>query len=302
MERTIIAVFCYKRAAKLKASVEAILQNPEAASMEIIFFSDGYKNAQDKAGVLATRSYIASLNGFKKIIVHEREKNIGSCPNFRLGIDFLTKNYERFIVIEDDLVVSSNYLKYMLDGLDYYQHHAAVFCITGYCFPVSKKGYQYDTIMHHRFCSYGWASWSDRIQQVAWDNEHVICMMKRSANFRQRLNSEGLDLFRTLKKQLAGTISAWDILMQVHVAENKMKIVYPFVSKVSNHGFDQESTNTFGVNYLKTTTDSGSKRSFNFCPPDTLEPSLIQQLKRPYEFAALAGRKLINAMLRLTAF
>ena len=60
-DKTIIAVFCYKRAAKLKVSIEALLKNPECPEMDIVFFSDGARNEADKAGVNATREYINSL-------------------------------------------------------------------------------------------------------------------------------------------------------------------------------------------------------------------------------------------------
>jgi hypothetical protein len=301
MEKTIIALFCYKRAAKLKASVEALLKNPECASMDVIFFSDGYRGEKDKPGVLATRAYINSVTGFRNVYKHFRDKNLTSAPNFHEGINYLSKNYERFIAIEDDLIVTPNYIRYMLDGLDYYEKHPAVFCITGYCFPLTKKDYAYDSIIYNRFCSYGWASWSCKIQQVVWDSDELKQRIQSSPDFRTRLNREGLDLFRTLKKQLNGTISAWDILMQVHVAENELKVVYPVVSKVCNIGFDKESTNTFGVDYLKTETDKGDKRDFKFCHPDETDYSLQQQLKKPYSLPALAIRKLANTILRLTA-
>lgn len=298
MDKTIIALFCYKRAAKLKAVVEALLKNDECASHDVIFFSDGYKNEKDKPGVLATRAYINTVTGFKNVYKQFRETNLTSAPNFHEGIKYLCQNYDRFIVIEDDLVVTSNYIRYMLDGLDYYKNDHSVFCITGYCFPIIKNHYAYDSIIYNRFCSYGWATWSHKIKDVTWDHDKVTDMINTSPGFRKRLNNEGMDLFRTLKKQIAGSISAWDILMQVHVAENKLKVVYPVVSKVANIGFDEESTNTFGINYLKTITDDGKKRAFNFCRPDVIDSSLQQQLKRPYSFSALAVRKVINTLMK----
>lgn len=297
MDKTIIAVFCYKRAAKLKASVEALLKNPECASMDIIFFSDGYRNEQDKPGVVATRAYIDTITGFGRVFKHFRKKNLTSAPNFYEGISYLCKCYDRFIVVEDDLIVTPNYIRYTLDALDYYKKHPAVFCVTGYCFPLSRKQYQYDSIIYDRFCSYGWATWSTKIQQVVWDSDKLKNRVATTPDFRRRLNREGWDLFRTLKKQLKGSISAWDILMQVHVAENELKVVYPTVSKVTNIGFDKESTNTFGVDYLKTVIDPGHKRNFNFCHPDTIAPELQQQLKKPYSLPALAVRKMANTVI-----
>lgn len=298
--RTIIAVFCYKRAAKLKASMEALLKNPECSEMDIVFFSDGARSEKDKAGVDATREYVASLTGFRNIYKQFREKNLSTGPNFEQGITWLCQNYDQFIVVEDDLVVTPNYLRYMLDALDFYREAKNVFTISGFAFQLNKEGYPYDTVMHERFSCYGWASWSDRVRNVVWDPIKLKSMMQRSPQFKTRLDREGMDLYRILKKQLSGAISTWDIQMQVHVAENGLKVVYPVISKTSNIGFDNESTNQFGVDFLRTVTDPGSQRQFHFCPVDSSSPALVRQLRKPYSFPALATRKIINTVIKLT--
>lgn len=299
MDRTIIAVFCYKRAAKLKTSMEALLQNPECASMDVIFFCDGHKGSHDEEGVRATRAYIDSLTGFRSVQKHYRERNISTGPNFHQGISYLCAHYDRFIVVEDDLVVTPNYIRYLLDGLDYYQNDRSVFCITGFCFPLKKEDYPYDTVMHHRFCSYGWASWSDRVRNVVWDKGELNRLMTEEPGFRTQLDREGRDLSRMLKKQISGAISTWDIQMQVHVARHQMKVVYPVLSKAHNIGFDQESTNTFGIDYLRTVTDPGEQRSFRFCDPNSVEWKIQKQLKKPYSLRALATRKIFNTFIQL---
>lgn len=301
IDKTIIAVFCYKRAAKLKASIEALLRNPECAAMDIIFFCDGHKGEKDLPGVEATRAYINSLTGFKNVYKHFREKNWSTGPNFFAGINYLRNNYEQFIVVEDDLVVTPNYVRYMLDALEFYKDEGAVFCISGFAFPLKKKNYSYDTVIHGRFCSYGWASWGDKVKGVIWDKDGLQNLVATSSNFKTQLNEEGHDLYRTLKKQINGTISTWDIQMQVHVAKHGMKVVYPVLSKAHNIGFDNESTNTFGLDYLKTITDPGNKRQFNFCPVNVIEPFLQKQLKKPYGLKALAIRKIINTFIKLIA-
>jgi hypothetical protein len=299
MNKTIIAVFCYKRATKLKASVEALLKNPECSSMDIIFFSDGNKNENDQEGVLQTRAFINSITGFRNVYKHFRERNLSTGPNFELGLSYLCNNYDQFIAIEDDLVVSPNCIRYLLDALIYYKHQKSVFCITGFCFPLAVQNYPYDTVVYKRFCSYGWASWSERVRKVIWDKEELSNIIKNSPDFKKRLNNEGYDLHRMLMKQIKGEISTWDIQMQVHVAENRLKVIYPVVSKVANIGFDQESTNTFGVDYLKTPLDLGIKREFNFVDQDIIIPSLQKQLKKPYKFGALVTRKIVNTTIGL---
>ncbi len=299
MEKTIIGVFCYKRAAKLKASMEALLQNPECANLDIIFFADGYKGEKDKQGVLETRSYIDSLTRFRNVYKHYRDKNFSTGPNFHTGLSYLSSNYDRFIIVEDDLVVTPNYIKYLLDGLDFYKNEKSVFCVTGFAFPLKIGSYPYDTIIANRFCSYGWASWSDRVKHVVWDKEGLQKIVNTSPNFKTRLNKEGMDLYRMVLKEIDGTISTWDIQMQVHVSENQFKVVYPIISKGTNIGFDQESTNTFGIDYLQTPQDPGTKREFKFCPAGLIEPSLQKQLKRPYSLPVLAKRKILNDLIKL---
>ncbi|MEJ7769101.1 MAG: glycosyltransferase [Chitinophagaceae bacterium] len=300
-QSTIIAIFCYKRAAKLKTCIEALLKNPECKTLDIIFFCDGYKSDSDKEGVLETRAYIDSITGFKEVHKRYREKNYSTGPNFRDGLTFLCNNYEQFIVVEDDLVVSPNYLSYMLEGLDFYKDQKSVFCITGYCFPLDVSNYAYDTVMCKRFCSYGWAAWSHKVKHVTWDLKELDNLIKTSPDFKKRLNSEGFDLFRMLVKQIKGKISTWDIQLQVHVAENKLKVVYPVLSKVRNIGFDTESTNTFGFDYLKTPVDIGEKKVFNFCDANSNEPVIQQQLKKPYALKALVTRKIINTFIKVTS-
>ena len=270
IESTILAVFCYKRAGKLKTSMEALLKNPECASMDIVFFCDGHKGEMDYQGVMETRAYIDSLTGFKNIYKHYRERNISTGPNFSKGITWLCENYSQFIVVEDDLVVTPNYISYLLQALEFYKYEKSIFCVTGFCFPIDIKNYPFDTIIHNRFCSYGWGSWSNRVSEVKWDKEYVNNLIRTSVGFKQRLDEEGRDLFRMVKKQISGTISTWDIQMQVHVSEKRLKVVYPVISKGYNIGFDSESTNTFGIDYLKTTMDDGVKREFNFSPVDNI--------------------------------
>ncbi len=301
MERSvIIGVFCYNRVSKLKACIDALLKNPECGSLEIVFFSDGYKQDKDRAAVLEVRRYIDELRGFKRVIKHYRNANLSTGPNFQEGLTFLANNYDEFIIVEDDLIVSPNYLRYLLDGLSFYRKDDAVFCITGYVFPIKHRDYPYDTIVYKRFCSYGWAGWSDRFKNIVWDKQALNKLMKTSPGFKKRLNAEGYDLVRMLKKQISGVISTWDIQMQTHIAENRLKVIYPVLSKVSNVGFDEESTNTYGINYLITPVDKGIKRSFQFCPSGYAVAELQAQIKRPYQLRLLVFRKLVNEFLKFT--
>ncbi len=301
MERKIIiGVFCYSRANKLRLCITALLKNPECKYIDIIFFSDGFKGEHDKPGVLETRDYISSIIGFKSVIKHFRDKNLSTGPNFQEGLAYLSNNYDEFIIVEDDLIVSPNYVKFLMDGLTFYKNRKSVFCITAYNYPIKADHYSYDTIVYKRFCSYGWAGWADRFKNIIWDHKELQLLMDTSAGFKRRLNAEGYDLVRMLKKQINGKISTWDVQLQVHIAENRLKVIYPVLSKVNNIGFDEESTNTFGVNFLKTPIDNGLNRTFKFCDDDLIIPELQKKIKKPFGLKELIRRQLINRFIKAT--
>jgi hypothetical protein len=124
--------------------------------------------------------------------------------------------------------------------------------------------------------------------------------MNTKPGFKKRLNAEGYDLGRMLRKQISGKISTWDVQLQVHVAENHLKVIYPRLSKVNNIGFDNESTNTFGVNWMETPVDDGRQRSFAFCDSNLIMPALQKQIKKPFSLPELIRRKVINETIKLT--
>ena len=136
------------------------------------------------------------------------------------------------------------------------------------------------------------------MKNIRWQKEQLIELLNTSPRFKHHLNKEGLDLYRMLKKQISGKISTWDIQMQVNVAKHNLKVVYPIVSKSKNIGFDEQSTNTFGIDYLKTPQDDGTQHSFNFSPADVRAPFIQKQIQKPYGLKALAARKVINSAIK----
>lgn len=297
---SIIGVFCYNRAGKLRSCIEALLKNPECPFMDIVFFSDGFKGPGDQAGVQEVRSYIDSITGFKSVIKQYRDVNLSTGPNFQQGLQYLSTTYDEFIVVEDDLIVSSNYIRFLKDALDFYRPKKSVFCITAYVYPINTTDYPFDSVIYKRFCSYGWAGWSDRFPGIVWKEQALQQKIDSDRTFLKRLNAEGYDLGRMLKKQISGKISTWDVQLQVHIAEHRLKVVYPVLSKVTNIGFDEESTNTFGINFLITPLDKGQRRKFKFCEEGLIVPSIQKQIKKPFSLPALITRKLTNEFIKAT--
>ncbi len=295
---TVIGIFCYKRTETLKATIHALLKNTECADMEAVFFCDGYKGEADKQDVLTTREYIKTVTGFKRKQILFREKNYNAGPNIYTALIYLTRHYQQFIIIEDDVVVTPNCIRFLLDALTFYKDDSSVFSITGYCFPLHKPNYPYDSVVHKRFCSYGWASWSDRVANVKWDTASLQHIVDTTQHLRRKLNRQGMDLYPMLRKQISNRLCTYDVQIQLYIALHNLHVIFPLVSKIDNRGFDAAATNKLGINYLKTPLDTSGKKVFRFCKTSQFDKELSRQLRSPYSLARLGIRKVYKMYLR----
>ena len=157
-----IALFTYNRADHTRQAVESLLRNAEAKDTDLFIFSDGPKNEKATEGVKANREFIRTITGFKSITIIEREKNWGLSKNLIEGITKINNKFGRVIVVEDDLVVSPFFLRYMNDGLEKYEHDERVASISAFLNPID--GDIPNTFFLRYFACWGWATW-----KRAWD-------------------------------------------------------------------------------------------------------------------------------------
>ena len=157
-----IALFTYNRADHTRQAVESLLRNAEAKDTDLFIFSDGPKNEKAAKEVKANREFVRTITGFKSITIIEREKNWGLSKNLIEGITKINNEFGRVIVVEDDLVVSPFFLRYMNDGLEKYEHDERVASISAFLNPID--GDIPNTFFLRYFACWGWATW-----KRAWD-------------------------------------------------------------------------------------------------------------------------------------
>ena len=74
------------------------------------------------------------IGGFKSVTIFKSKVNKGLAESIIDGVSKIIKTHGKVIVLEDDLVVSKNFLNFMNEALDYYYKHPKVFSISGYSF------------------------------------------------------------------------------------------------------------------------------------------------------------------------
>lgn len=126
----VVAVFPYNRLNYIKLTVDALLKNPESSTYPFYFFADG--NLSDPK-ILEVSNYLDSTPFNHKYIIR-RNQQFGPCRNIVNGISYLFNEigYDRVIILEDDIVVSKTFLKFIINLSDYWHKYDNVGYVTGW--------------------------------------------------------------------------------------------------------------------------------------------------------------------------
>jgi len=250
-----IAIFTYRR--NIEDVIENLLANTHAKESELYIFSDGYKGNFDKQDVLHVRKYLKTITGFKKITISESLENKGLANSIIDGVSIILQKYEKVIVLEDDLIVSENFLEFMNSSLDFYKNEEDIWSISGYTPKLAcLEEYNKDVYLAPRASSWGWATWSDRWMSIDWEIQDYENFIKNKASI-AHFNEGGNDLSVMLKMQMLGKIDSWAIRWCYNQYKMKKYTVYPTVSRLINIGFDEKGThNSTGESRWSSTLSS----------------------------------------------
>ena len=234
-----IVLFTYKRLWHTKQTVEALQKNLYADQSELFIFSDGAKNEKDELKVKEVREYLKTIKGFKKIEIIERDKNWGLANNIIDGVTKVVNEYGKVVVLEDDLVTSPYFLKFMNEGLKFYEDEEKVISIHGYVYPI--EGLPEIFFLRGADC-WGWATWKRGWDLFEKDSKRLLeelekCKLTKLFDF-----NGAYSYTKMLKKQIAGKIDSWAIRWYATAFLLEKLTLYPGVSLVKNIGGDEAGT------------------------------------------------------------
>ena len=244
MELAPIIVFAYNRPDHLSKTLSRLAQNEMASDTDLFVICDGAKaNATDEQihKVFMTRDVARNAKGFHSVQIIERERNFGLARNIIEGVSSVIDKYGKVIVLEDDLLTSRFFLKYMNEALSHYENRPGVMSISANRPPVNRMelpgDYEYDVFVSLRSFSTGWATWKDRWSHVDWSLGYLEDFMKHPEQVKA-FDRSGDDMSEMLLLQRDGRIDSWAIqFCFAHFKEHAVAIL-PCVPYVDNIGFD----------------------------------------------------------------
>lgn len=237
-----IVLFTYNRPDHVKQTIEALQKNEFASESDLIIYSDGAKDKTDELAIIETRKYLHTVEGFKSVQIIEREKNWGLAESLIDGITSVVDKYGKVIVMEDDLLTSPYYLRFMNQALEKYSDDDQIASIHGYVNPVKEE--LPETFFLSYASSWGWATWQRAWRIFERDGSKLLNELQ-DKNLEQRLDFDNSYYFvKMLRNQIKGKNSSWAIRWYTSIVLKNKLCLYPGKSLVRQIGCDGSGTHS----------------------------------------------------------
>jgi hypothetical protein len=240
-----VVLFAYRRPDHLRRALDSLAANPGADRTELSIYCDGAKSVIDRDVVEQVRVIAREIQGsglFASVRVVERDHNIGLAASVISGVTQTLEDHDSVIVMEDDLVVSPDFLEYMNQALELYVNSEEVISIHGFMYSVPPVLPQ--TVFLRGADCWGWATWRRGWEIFEPDSKKLLKELDRSPD-RADFDFNGAFPYRQmLKDQADGTIDSWAIRWYASAFLANKLTLYPGQSLVENIGQEGSGTHS----------------------------------------------------------
>lgn len=241
-----IVLFVYKRPVHTQKVLESLIQNKEAKDSILYVFADGAKNSSPESeleSMKEVKNLVSKIEGFKQVIVIERETNFGLKNNIINGINYVLDKFNSVIVLEDDIVPQLGFLEYMNNALFLYENEDTVMHVSGFIYPIKTKKIC-DTFFYNVNSCWGWGTW--KRAWVHFEDNSLKVFQKVNQNYNEfKFNGGQKNFFlKQLEQNVNGTLKSWAVLWHSAIYLNNGLCLHPRKSLITNIGFDDSGENS----------------------------------------------------------
>lgn len=235
-----ILVLGYRRPSHLSNVLKSLASNPEARDSILYIAIDGPRTDEELVLVEECRDIALNIDGFKEVVAIFADTNMGLANSVISNVSRVLSEHSAIIVVEDDLIVSDQFLAFMNLGLEKYVGNLKVASIHGYQYPLRISG---NTCVFLRGADcWGWATWKNRWDSVNFSANSLLKQLLEK-NLKNRFNLFGaVPNFRMLQEQSSSRIDSWAIRWHASMFLQNRFTLFPPRSLVLNCGLDGSGT------------------------------------------------------------
>jgi len=260
-----IALFAFNRPNHLRRTIESLKRCESYEKSRIFLFVDGARTLSEVELVQATRSVAVELLGTHAEFRFSRE-NHGLSRSIINGVSEIVERYGRVIVIEDDLLLSRGFLRYVNEALSWYADDERIYQVSGHNFNVPELARRRESMLLPLTTTWGWATWSRAWRRF---DPHAEAWKSYALNkkVRHRFNLDGTyDYAAMMERQMRGHVDSWGIRWYWTVFRAGGLSCFPPQSLVINAGMDGSGSHGLGkLRYFRQQEKFG--RPPKFVPP-----------------------------------
>ena len=180
------------------------------------------------------------------------------------------ETHDRVIVLEDDLIVSPYFLRFMNEALEVYKDTEEVCHVT--CHMLDHKGELPDTFLIRWCNSWGWGTWSRAWQYFESDGRKSLREIERRDLCRQFDLDGGFHFTQMLRDQIEGRNNSWFIRWYASLFLRDKLMLGTGRSLVDNAGFDGSGTH---CNTMQLCTQTLSMNPIAVVPISPVKENLL---------------------------
>ena len=258
-----IALFVYNRPVELRKVLSSLKKNKDIKKTEIYIFSDGPK--KNKLDIQKVNNVRKILNKVKDLKIKKKffyKKNRGLKKNIINGVNYVFKIHSKIIVLEDDLLTSPSFIRYMNQSLNYIKDKKNVWHVSAWNYPIKiKKVDSTDTFLWSHMNCWGWGTHKKYWKKLILDPNFFIKKLSKEQIFQFDLEGK-LNNWSQLVRNYEKKLNTWAIFWGATIFWNKALCINPIRSYVKNIGINTNSTHT--LNFIAQTDKLNEKIKINF--------------------------------------
>lgn len=236
-----IVFFAFNRPEHTLQTLGALAANAEAVDTALHIFVDGARDDEDRAKVAEVVRIANAVSGFRSVEVNVSKSNQGLFRSLTTGVGKVIANAKRVIVVEDDILVSPSFLRYMNEGLERYANDQRIGSIHGYAPPI--KGLPDFFFVRGGDC-WGWATWDDRWALFDPDARHLLKLLSDHDELRRFSSIHGIQSLRHLIRRSRNRNQSWAAHWNASLFLWSRLTLHPGNSFVQNIGNDGSGTHS----------------------------------------------------------
>ena len=209
-----VVLFAHKRPRYTRRTLEGLAANTMASATPLFIMSEGARARHERFAVERVRELARSevnAQRFAAVTLIESSAERSFAEVVVEGVSWLTGEFGKAIVLEDDHLAAPDFLYFMNACLRHYELDTTIGSVCGYSpLRTLPPGVAGDVYALPRTGALGWATWDDRWREVDW-NLAAYDTFRQDAEARMRFDRAGADSSRRLDREVSGGAISWSI-------------------------------------------------------------------------------------------